>query len=203
MKQKLKSISLLLLLAVVLCSSLYSATYYDNGSQRFTITAGPILPFTQTNFSSGETNTIWNGGVPGVNPPVGGFGSLTYQMFLNPYVAIGGEIGYAFNFLRGDALFTHVPMQFKLTYIPLQGRFEIPLSLGVGIDYMSVSDASAHLALFTSFETGIDWYFTDNWGVGLKTGIWVIPELSFESSKKNQNELLTVVPITLSVTYRS
>lgn len=202
MKQKLKSISLLLLLAVVLCSSLYSATYYDNGSQRFTITAGPVLPLTLTTFSDDYTGVGSGEGVTGFEP-VGGFGSLTYQMFLNPYVAIGGEIGYAFNYNVDETLLTNVPMQFKLTYIPLQGRFEIPISLGLGFSYMSVSDGGAYLPFFASFETGIDWYFTDNWGVGVKSGIWVIPELYFQSSKSSQNALLTMVPITLSVTYRN
>lgn len=201
MKKITKLFCLALVLIVLATSQTFGATWYDNGSQRFTITAGPTMPISLTLLSNGDTYTGWDEGDTGLTP-VGGFGSLTYQMFLNPYVAIGGEIGYAFNYRINDSLLTNVPMQFKLTVVPLQGTVEIPLSLGLGFSYMSVSDGGAYIPFFLSFETGLDWYFTDNWGVGIKSGIWVIPELYFESNRSHQNTLLTVVPITLSVTYR-
>lgn len=204
MNKKFKITSLLLALVLVMCTPAFSATYYDNGSQRFTITAGPQLPVSVTDFSEGKTYVGWGLKENSETSfkPVGGFGSLTYQIFMNPYVAIGGEIGYGFNFYNDDTLLTNVPMLFKLTVVPLQGKFEIPLSLGIGISYMSVSDGGAYLPFFISFETGLDWYITDHWGIGLKTGLWVIPELYMQKSRFDQNALLTVVPITLSVTYR-
>ena len=141
MNKKLKITSLLLALVLFVCVPAFSATYYDNGSQRFTITAGPQLPVSVTDFSGGKTYVGWGLKENGETSfkPVGGFGSLAYQVFMNPYVAIGGEIGYGFNFYNDDTLLTNVPMLFKLTVVPLQGKFEIPLSLGVGISYMSVS----------------------------------------------------------------
>ncbi len=201
MKKIIKRISLTLLLCTLLAAQAFSATWYDNGSQRFTITAGPTIPTSLTLLSSGETFTGWEEGDIGLTP-VGGFGSIAYQVFLNPYLALGGEIGYAFNYNVDGTLLTNVPMLFKLTVMPLQGRVEIPLSFGLGFSYMSISDGGAYLPFFASFETGIDYYFTDNWGIGLKCGIWVIPEIYFESSRFSQNSLLTMVPITLSVTYR-
>ena len=193
----------LALMAVLSCMPAFSAPYYDNGSQRFTITAGLNFPISTTLFDENHTyvGSGYDGNKTGFKL-LGGFGSLTYQMFVNPYFALGGEIGYGFNYYVDDALLTNVPMQFKATFIPLQGTIEIPLSLGAGISYMSVSDGGAYLPFFLSFETGLDWYITENWGVGIKSGLWVIPELYFDSSRSYQNALQTFVPLTLSVTYR-
>lgn len=203
MTRKLTSLLLALALLIAVGSPLYSVQIYDNGSQRFTITAGPTMPLSTTVFSGEyQGNYVgWGEGKSGFTP-VGGFGSIAYQVFINPYVAIGGEIGYGFNYYVDDALLTNVPMQFKLTVMPLQGTVEIPLSFGIGTSYMSISDGGAYMPLFASFETGLDWYFTDNWGVGIKTGLWVIGEFYFQQDKSEQNALQTIIPITLSVTYR-
>lgn len=204
MKKKFKKFSVVMLLVSVLCTSLFAAPYYDNGSQRFTITAGPTLPLTLTGFGEDKTyvgSGVGSEGHTGLDP-VGGFGSIAYQVFVNSYIALGGEIGYGFNFVVNDALLTNVPMQFKMTFLPVQGTFEIPLSLGLGISYMSYSYGGAYLPFFLSFETGFDWYFTEHWGVGLKSGIWVIPELYFQKNRADQNSLMTMIPITLSFTYR-
>ena len=193
----------LVLLAILSCMPAFSATYYDNGSQRFTITAGVNFPISTTLFE--DERTLVGHGFDFDKTKftlLGGYGSLTYQMFVNPYFALGGEIGYGFNYYIDDALLTNVPMQFKVSFIPLQGTIEIPLSLGAGFSYMSVSDGGAYMPFFLSFETGLDWYITDNWGIGIKSGLWVIPELYFDSSKSYQNALQTFIPLTLSVTYR-
>ena len=91
MNKKLKITSLLLALVLIVCVPAFSATYYDNGSQRFTITAGPQLPVSVTDFSGGKTYVGWGLKENGETSfkPVGGFGSLAYQVFMNPYVAIG------------------------------------------------------------------------------------------------------------------
>lgn len=202
MKKRIMIIALMLL-AILSCMPAFSATYYDNGSQRFTITAGVNFPISTTLFDENHTyvGSGYGGNKTGFTL-LGGYGSLTYQMFVNPYFALGGEIGYGFNYYVDDALLTNVPMQFKVSFIPLQGTIEIPLSLGAGFSYMSVSDGGAYMPFFLSFETGLDWYITDNWGIGVKSGLWVIPELYFDSSRSDQNALQTFIPLTLSVTYR-
>ena len=131
MTRKLTSLLLALALLIAVGSPLYSVQIYDNGSQRFTITAGPTMPLSTTVFSGEyQGNYVgWGEGKSGFTP-VGGFGSIAYQVFINPYVAIGGEIGYGFNYYVDDALLTNVPMQFKLTVMPLQGTLVLHRQLG-------------------------------------------------------------------------
>lgn len=197
---KIKRILLALVIVLISAPMLFSATYYDNGNQRFTITAGPVFPLTLTSFYTGNTTVGF--GESGTHQSLGGYGSISYQIFMNDYVSVGGEVGYAFNFAISDDLVTIVPFQAKVTYFPLQGKVDIPISFGIGGAYLSLADAGSHIALFASLETGVDYYITDNWGVGIKSGIWAIPELFFNSSSTPKNYLATYVPVTLAVTYR-
>ncbi len=196
---KVRKTILAVLLFLLIAVSAFSATYYDNGSQRFTITAGPTFPLTLT--TNGETYVGM--GLEGTKMKLGGYGSIAYQVFLTDYVAIGGEIGYDFNYTVDDTLFTAVPMLFKTTIFPLQtGRIDLPISLGIGASYLSLSGTGSHLTPFVNAEVGLDYYFNDNWGMGVKSGIWLVPELFAKSTEYSNTALTTFIPVTLSVTYR-
>ena len=49
---------------------------------------------------------------------------------------------------------------------------------------------------------GVTWYPGEHWGVGLNTGLWLIPEFNYNDALKKDNALAGFVPITVSVTYR-
>ncbi len=183
--------------ALVLFSSLaFSAPYYDTGSQIFTINAGPVLPTSLTGLGNGDDT------ISGFErQSVGGYGSICYQVFANPYFALGGELGYLFNFVISDEVFTSVPIQFKVTAFPVQGNFELPISLGVGLNYISYNESSK-LTVSAQFDIGARYYFSEEWGVGLHVGLQVIPEFYFGDEKANSNFLATYLLITLSVAYR-
>lgn len=199
MNMKKRKAIILLLLALLLTPA-YSATFYDNGSQRFVINAGVNFPLTITTFS--DSTTYFGMGYGNTNLSLGGYGSLTYQVFLNSFIALGGEIGYNFNFWVDDTLLTLVPLQAKLTFFPLQGRFDLPISLGVGGAYLSSGGSETNVTLFASFELGFDYYITDHWGIGLKTGLWLVPELMTDSNATANNALATYIPLTIAATYR-
>ncbi|NLZ67630.1 MAG: hypothetical protein GX903_01330, partial [Spirochaetales bacterium] len=92
----LKKISLLFVILLCVFSFMLTATpFYDAGSQRFTITAGTSFPLSITNF---QDNTTQVGMGTNTHLKLGGFGSILYQVFVNEYVALGGEIGYMFNY---------------------------------------------------------------------------------------------------------
>ena len=136
----MKRILIPLMLFLSVLSGVGAASYYDTGSQIFTITAGVTTPMSFT--SNGET-MFWPGnGDNQTHHTIGGIGALSYQIFVTPYLAIGGELGYQFDFSRSGDVSTNVPITAKLTYVPLQGDFEIPLSRGVGIDYISYDSYS-------------------------------------------------------------
>lgn len=190
---------LIILLAVLIVFSLGAENYYDTGSQSFSITVGADLPFTNTyKLSDGSWHTDLWWGDEGTHFNIGGYGSIDYEVFVNPLLSLGGEIGYQFNRCTDSHLFTQVPLMFRLTYVPLQGKFETPLSLGVGFNYISYNSKSM-FCMTLAFNAGFRVFFTDSWAVGIKTGIQFTPELYAKTEKIG---IHTSIPAQLYVTYR-
>jgi hypothetical protein len=178
---------------------------YGMGSQMFTFRAGPVIPafFYRPLLASGDKFLAFPSEM---RMKVGGYGSIRYQGFLNSTLALGGELGYYFAYDIGDELFTSVPFQAKLTYIPLQGTFEIPLSIGLGLAYNSFSggEKPSFLSLLATAEAGFSWYFTEDWGITLSSGLQLIPEIYGSNHPYSEHTTLAgFMPITLSVSYRS
>ena len=171
---------------------------YNMGTQMFTFRAGPVFPLFTFYYNTGEYI-----GSESMRMHTGGYGSIRYQSFLNETFAIGGELGYAFSYSLSD-LFTAVPIQAVLTWIPVQSGVEIPLSIGLGVSYNSYG-SSTLLTPIATLETGLAWYFTDNWGIEFSAGYWLIPELYLDpsDSKWDDSSLANFMPATISIIYRN
>ncbi len=195
-----KNSMIIILITIVFLLPLAAENYYDTGSQMFSITAGVDLPF--TNSYKGEDGSLKTGlwwGEDGTHFNIGGYGSIDYEVFLIPQISIGGEIGYQFNRCTDEKLFTQVPLLFRATWVPLQGKFEVPISLGAGFNYMSYNDKSMFSPIL-SLTIGARYFFTDNWAIGIKSGINFTAELYTKSQK---NGLHTSLPVLLFATYRN
>ncbi|WP_320129265.1 TP0733 family outer membrane beta-barrel protein [uncultured Sphaerochaeta sp.] len=190
---------MLFMIAILLPVSMYSAPFYDTGSQMFSFNVGTTIPAFEYFFSDGEFLTGLGEGNTGMN--AGGYGAISYQVFTTPRFAIGGEIGYNFNYTAEDELFTAVPFFAKITYFPVQGVVDIPVSLGLGAAFIKYGDGSL-MTLYANIGLGITWYPIDHWGFGLTSGIWIIPELNYTEAITGDDAIAGFVPITLSVTYR-
>jgi hypothetical protein len=202
-----KKVFIIMLLLVAITTSLFAqdevtlkSHQYSLGSKMFTFTVGPVLPsfFYRPNIEAGEKLLSFFD----TRFKVGGFGSIRYQGFLNNYLALGGELGYLFANDRSE-LFTSVPVQAKLTYVPLQGTFEIPLSIGFGFAYNSYGNTS-YFSMLATAEVGFSWYFKEAWGLTIGTGLQLIPEIyGKDSNNYHDTTLAGFMPITVSITYRS
>lgn len=189
-----KTLTALLLVLTLFSSALFAAAYYENGSQVFTISAGTNIPL----FAKSSDKIEFGPGSNGTNFTVGGFGSIDYEVFLHPYIAIGGELGYQFNFIADGMVFSSVPILFKATYVPLQGTVELPISLGLGLDYLSYNGKSK-ICMMGELNVGVRYFFNQEWGMGLNTGLTFTPEFY---SDKTKNGMIGFVPINLTVNYR-
>ncbi|MFA6845282.1 MAG: hypothetical protein WCR02_06110 [Sphaerochaetaceae bacterium] len=202
MKKILIAVLLSLLVPV---AAFASATEYKTGSMMFTFKGGATVPaFIKffDNEGSGLDDRFWPGeGNTGLN--VGGFFSLSFEGFTTPYLSLGGELGYNFNYDAGTVLFSMVPFFFKLTYYPIQGDFDMPISLGLGFSYWKYGTDNSLMTLYANVDIGFVYYFWKDWGVGIHTGLWLAPELNYTKTDWVNNALLGMIPVTLSVTYRS
>ncbi|MEA4864710.1 MAG: hypothetical protein VB088_04825 [Sphaerochaeta sp.] len=195
----MKRFLLLGLLMCIIATMAFAVPYYDKGNQMFSFTLGTTFPtftyfFEDKDFrvGFGENNT---------GAKVGGYGAISYQVFNSPTSAIGGEIGYDFNFSASNMLFTAVPFYAKYSFFPVQGQWDLPISFGLGGAYIKYNDASL-MTLFGNVQVGLTWYPGDNWGFGLTTGLWLIPEFNYKEELQQYNGVAGFIPLTLSITYR-
>lgn len=179
----------------------FGADYYETGSQIFMISAGVDLPLSVTykDSNTGKFENLVGIGEKGTHINVGGFGSIDYEVFTTSKLAMGGEIGYQFNYCTDEVLFTQVPMCFKLSYVPVQGTFELPISLGAGLSYMSYNEKSI-ISPTLMATIGFRFFPTENWGFGLKSGI----KATFELYAANTDRIGigSFIPVHFYASYR-
>lgn len=200
---KMKKLFLIVLLAVSLIGGATAAPYYDAGSQMFSINVGPTVPVL-TYF--GDEPHFWPGlredDPSKTNQYVGGIGSISYQVFLNEYWALGGELGYQFNYTGKTEIFASVPISLKVSYFPVQtGVFDLPISFSTGLNYISFQEDSL-LTFSAKLEFGGLFYFNDEWGLGALVGFNVIPEIYLTEKRMQYCGVNVYLPITVSVVYR-
>ena len=159
---------------------------YDLGDQIYSVSAAPLINL-----------FIWN---PSETPPiitgsmkVGGYISLGWEAFINHKSSVGAELGYGFARSLDKRLYISVPVLAKFSYFLVDGEFDLPISISVGGVYSSFDDQH-YFGLMAKPELGAYWNINEEWGIGLQTAYWFIPELYFgdDSSKTSYANFLTI-----------
>lgn len=203
-----KTIVMMLLLALIIPSFLLATDatektyFYDRGNTHLNFKAGVSFPLFF--IFPGQDPAIVSGmgsGDGATHLKLGGYGAIGYQAFLSPLFSIGGELGYGFSYSLSDSLLTLVPIQFKATYMPVQGTIDVPISLGAGFAYTKY-ETSSYFAPMLSADVGALYYFSENWGVGLNLSYWFIMEI-YGGNNAGQTAFANFLPITIAVTYRN
>lgn len=162
-------------------------TLYSKGDQTFVISLGTIFP---TVFY-GESGSIDS------NLETGGTGSLNYNYFINPNVALGGELGGMFAGTLGKNMLYIVPFGFRATYQFLAGRFEFPISLTLGGASQSYL-TDDYFGLFLKPAAAAYWRFNPDWSFGLNAAWWWVPQWVEEGGKDVHGNF---VELTLAARY--
>lgn len=202
---KRKILTCIFLFVVILPSSLFAARRfagYEKGSYKISIRIPfelPVAYWVKGNETTGLNNWyVWN--QIGYNNNIEFGIEIGYEYFMNSKLSLGGLIGYHFSYMRSNSLISRVPFAFRMSYYPYtDNNFDIPIILGVGGAYENTKGYSM-VTMHLSLETGFSWYWNDNWGVGLRTGLHLIPE--FLSGRPDQTNLTFFIPIVAEVTFR-
>jgi len=159
---------------------------YDLGDQIYSVSAAPLINL-----------FIW---IPTETPSViakkmkvGGYISLGWEAFIDHKSSIGAELGYSFAKSLDERLYTSVPILAKFSHFLIDGEFDLPISIAVGGVYSSFEDQH-YFGLMVKPEISAYWNINDEWGLGLRTAYWFIPELYFgeNSSKTSYGNFLTI-----------
>lgn len=205
----MKKFLIVLLISMLLPLSVFAAKadQYKTGSMMFTFKGGTTMPafihFFDGSSSPHQDYYLFGDGEQRTKINWGGYFSLTFEGFTTSKLSLGGELGYDFNYNINETLLSIVPIFFKTTWYPIQGFFDMPISLGLGMAYIRYGENQSIITLYSNIDVGFVFYFWEQWGIGIHTGLWLIPELNYNKSDWVNNGLLGMMPITLSVTYRS
>jgi len=196
-----------IILAIVMVLILIAAapvfarsTYYYAGDTMFSIRAGVDFPaFISFYKDAGRGTVFFND----THLKLGGTASLAYQGFLSEYIAIGGELGYMFNYSRSGLLLTTVPIMVKFTWFPVQtGRFDLGVGLNLGGAFIRYNEGK-YFAPAASVTLNPTYYINENWGIGVETGLLMTLEsYSNKNSKNMASALAGLMPVALTLSYR-
>ncbi len=196
----MKRIVLTLLVVLLLCAApaFARSSYYIVGDTIFSIRAGVTFP-TFISFFHQQNTLLFED----TKLKLGGDASLAYQGFVTEHLAIGGQIQYAFNYSIEDMILTTVPLTFKMTYIPVQtGSFDLAMSLNIGGAFIRYNKGK-YFAPYAAATINPSFYFSDNWGLGMESGLMVTAELYTKNNQKHdQSAFAALMPLTLVLSYR-
>ena len=193
---------------LVLCIGSLFAGYYESGDTEFSFRAGVTVPALQYFPFRTENKIFVLGGINDEIPAlhmskIGGFGSLTYQVFLSKQFMLGGEAGYNFVKSSEDLYLAVIPFTAKFSYVPVQnGKFDLNLHANAGVALLKYKSHRFFPAPYISASVNPVFFITDNWGIGAETGFWSALEFYTAQERKDYNCVTAAIPLTLTVTYR-
>lgn len=193
-------VTILVFLLVISIVPVFAEDFYDKGNTFFTVNAGITVPgFAKfVNNSEYGTKTLPDK----MHTKIGGYGSLSYQVFTTSKIAVGGEIGYGFNYTQSDKILTTVPMTVKFSFLPIQtGRFDLSINPSLGVTYNRYNETKFMMP-YAAITACPSVFIGDSWGLGLNMGMWFNAEIHTSSKLKKDNAIVGFMPITFALTYR-
>lgn len=200
---KRKIICFVAILALISTSVFAQDTFYKKGDQKVTFNVGPSIPDFIYFFNTTPTSHPQNF-YPGLDVlKIGGYGSVNFDFFYNDTSTLGLEVGYDFHYDKGNVLYSNVPILFNHTYTPIQsGKWDVSLSTGLGLSF-NTRDNQTLATLITSLKLNTSYFFNQNWGLGLTSGINAVPHFNYTSELSEDNGIIAYSPVTISLTFRN
>lgn len=139
------------------------------GDQYIRISLAPTFPMNFPDFPSLFVRNAHQLGI-------GGLGTLGYHYFILKDMAVGFDVGFGFNVTIGSHVFNYVPVVGTFTYQPCFGKFEIPLTIGVGFAWETYANKNYFPGLFVKPEIGLHYRLDPSWSVGGEVSYVFMPQ---------------------------
>ena len=125
----------------------------------------------------------------------GGAAELGYHRFVNSLVALGFDVQFGYNPTIGSNMYTYVPMTFTATFQPYVGKFEFPLTVGVGTALESYLSRNYFPALVLKGEAGFFFRATESWSFGVESQYMYMPQYYYSHPEYNDYGLFLTAGI--------
>ena len=102
---------------------------------------------------------------------LGAVGTLSWAAYVSPRIRLGAEIGGNFTLDPNSNVLLMLPLVLKASYIFTFYPFEVPVSLGAGMNivhYTSLTDVDLLLRPGASFY----WIYNSSWSFGVNLVYW-------------------------------
>lgn len=139
-----------------------SASAYALGDQVLSINLGPFIPlFFLAN----------DGSVTATNLTLGGAGSIAWSAYVSGAIRIGAEVGGVFSFSPNMNLLLMLPILARAQYVLTFYPFEVPLSLGVGMNIVKYGELATIDLLIKPGASAL-WIYDSKWSFGVNLAWW-------------------------------
>jgi hypothetical protein len=138
---------------------------YALGDQTMSINAGVFLPL----FLLPSGVVLLAGSPPQLT--VGAVGSLSWAAYVAPSIRLGVDLAGNFTLSPNSNILLMLPIVAKATYVFILYPFEVPVSMGVGMNivkYTSLSSIDLLLRPGASFY----WIYNSSWSFGINAQYW-------------------------------
>ena len=123
--------------------------------------------------------------------------SVGYSYFLNKYVAVGGDAIIGWNNSLGQKPLITVPVTFGVTVQPYIGKFEFPISVGIGFATISCQNLTYFPGFSAKISAGAYFRFNETWSLGIDSiGYW-LPQWFMSDSSKIDNGFFATLGLSL------
>ncbi len=125
---------------------------------------------------------------------IGGTGTLGYHYFVTSKLAFGIDAGFGSAVTIGSNIFNYVPLVGTVTYQPYFGKFEIPITLGVGFAWETYSNYNYFPGLIVKPEVGLHYRLSPSWSLGGDISYTFMPQFGyhFDSTENYYGQFLNV-----------
>ena len=155
---------------------------YTLGDQTLSITAGLFVPL----FLAPTGTWLLAGSQPQLS--LGGLAFLNWAAYVAPRIRVGVELGGTFTFDPNANLLLMLPIIAKGAYVFSMYPFEIPLSLGWGINILKYTD-QFYVDMLLKPGASLFWIFNSSWSFGFNLNYWM--DFQFSSNFRVGNFLET------------
>ena len=117
-----------------------------------------------------------------------------FFQFLTPHFALGGDILIAYNVTIGNKPLIMAPITFSAMYQPTLGKFEFPLTVGIGIATSSCQGETYFPGFAAKLSAGAFYRLSEMWSLGLYGTAYWLPQW-FTDPTYNDNGFFTTAGI--------
>lgn len=132
---------------------------------------------------------------------IGGQITVGYGRFITSWLAVGGEISFGYNPTIGSNMYTYIPITANVTFLPAIKKFEIPITLNVGMAIENYLSNTYFPAFILRGGAGCYYRINENWSAGIEGFFTYMPQWYIKEEKKQYNDYLNIVSVSAGMKY--